>query len=87
MQFKSDPHLLLSTSTHDDDLGSWNMAEKRARDTCEPRVVMAPEPTVHGTCAQTHRDLSMRDVDDALNALNALARWLRAGAFPIVLFG
>ena len=46
------------------------MAEKRATDTCEP--IVASEPTVHRTCAQTHRDLSMRDVDNALNALNAL---------------
>ena len=45
-KFKSASHLLLSTSTHDD-LGSMNMAEKRARDTCEPRVAMASEPTVH----------------------------------------
>ena len=67
MQFKSDSHLLLSTGTHDD-LGSMNMAEKRARDTCEPRVAMASEPTVHGSCAQTQSDLSMRNVHNALQA-------------------
>ena len=68
VQFKSDPHLLLSTSTHDDDLGSLNMSEKRARDTCEPRLAMASEPTVHGSCAQTQSDLSMRNVHNALQA-------------------
>ena len=72
MQFKSASHLQLSTSTHDD-LGSMEMSEKRARDTCgEPRVAMASEPTVHGTCAQTQSDLSMRNVHNALNAPNAL---------------
>ena len=64
-QFKSASHLQLSTSTHDD-LGSMEMSEKRATDTCgEPRVAMASEPTVLGTCAQTQSDLSMRNVHNA----------------------
>ena len=47
---------------------------------------MAAEPTVHRPCAQTHRDLSMRDVDDALNALNALDG-LGQGHFPSYFLG
>ena len=70
-QFKSASHLQLSTSTHDD-LGSMEMSEKGATDTCEPRVAMASEPTVHRTCAQTQSDRSMRNVHNALNAPNAL---------------